>query len=300
MGQEQETIVVVGAGIAGLGTTMALHKRGQHVVLLDRDPPPPSEGPAAAFENWDRRGVAHLRQSHVFIGLLYGLIREEHPRLLEMLLEAGCRELRFEDGLPVELRPSYRKRPGDEEMTFLSSRRTTLELVMRRYVESLDGVEIRTGRRVREVLVDRSGAIPVLQGVKVTDVEGAEQTILGDVVVDACGRSTRFPQWLSEHGVVCQNDEEDAEIQYFTRHYRLLEGQEEPPRGRTPPNGDLTFLKFGVFPGDNGCFSITLALPTREAELRRAVKHGESFDRICSMLPGLAPWTDPQRAAPTS
>ena len=302
--RQEEKIVVVGAGIAGLGVALALERQGRRVLLIDRDEPPISDDPNETFLTWNRRGVLHLRQSHVFIGLLYRLIRDEHPKLLDMLIEAGCRELRFEDGLPIEIKDRYRYRRGDEEMTFLSSRRTTLELTMRRYAESFENIEIRTGTRATGVRIGVLDGTPHVEELIVTDqtVDGEtrEESIGCDIVIDACGRGTPFPAWLQDEHVDVQNDEEDAEILYFTRHYRLNEGCEEPPRGKAPPNGDLTFLKFGIFPGDNGCFSVTLALPARERTLRKGVMKPDGFDRICALLPGMAAWTEPERSTPTS
>ena len=70
----------------------------------------------------------------------------------------------------------------------------------------------------------------------------------------------------------------------------------EPPRGKSPLTGDLEYLKFGVFPGDNGCFSITLCVPEIEMELRKAIVDPATFDAVCAQLPGLAPWIDPATA----
>lgn len=219
---------------------------------------------------------------------------------MERLLRSGCRELRFADGLPPRLANRYRPEPGDEDMTFLSSRRTTLELLIRRYVEELDGVEIRTDVRVTGVRTEPAPAGPLR--VRCLRIEGptGPADIECDLLVDASGRRTPFPDWLSAAGAACHEDLEDAQILYFTRHYRLLPGQEEPERGDIPANGDLVYLKFGVFPGDNGCFSITLALPRHEMAVRKLVMKGAGFDRICAMLPGVRDWTDPARSEPTT
>src|SRR4051794_33487856 len=91
--------VVIGAGMAGLWTALALAPSGCEVVLLDRDQSPPEGGPDAAFLHWARRGVGHLRHSHAFLARLRLLLRDRHPVLLQALLDAGCRELRFEDVL---------------------------------------------------------------------------------------------------------------------------------------------------------------------------------------------------------
>lgn len=293
------TVTVVGAGIAGLGAAMALQRRGVSVRVLDRDPRPPSTDACSAFRDWRRPGVLHLRQSHVFLGILYRLLRDEYPDLLEQLLVSGCRELRFAEGLPPRLAARYRADPGDADMTFLSSRRTTLELFIRRYAEGLEGVEIQTDRRVLGLEMEETRLGPRIRALRV-EAEAGEQTLDCDLVVDASGRRTPFPEWLEAAGVEHREDQEDAEILYFTRHYRLLPGQDEPERGEIPANGDLVYLKFGVFPGDNGCFSITLALPRDEVEVRKQLMKEAGFDRICSMLPGVQPWTDPARSEPTT
>ena len=39
-----ERVLVIGAGMAGLWTALALRPTGREVVLLERDPPPPEGG----------------------------------------------------------------------------------------------------------------------------------------------------------------------------------------------------------------------------------------------------------------
>ena len=92
-----------------------------------------------------------------------------------------------------------------------------------------------------------------------------------DIVVDATGRNTMFPDWLRAEGCEVPEDESPCGILYFTRHYRLREGQDEPPRDGTPGGGDLGYIKFGVFPADNRHFSVTLATPEIETGLRTAI-----------------------------
>jgi flavin-dependent dehydrogenase len=121
-----------------------------------------------------------------------------------------------------------------------------------------------------------------------------------DIVVDATGRNTSFPDWLRAAGLSVTEEESPAGILYFTRHYRLKDGAEEPERDGTPGAGDLGYIKFGVFPADNRHFSITLAVPEIETELRMAVMKPDVFDAICDAIPGCARWTLRDRAEPAS
>lgn len=295
-----ENILIIGAGIAGLNAALALHAPGRNLTLIERDPPPPEASADAAFDVWERRGVGHLRHSHAFLARLYLLLREKYPALLQQLLNAGCRELRFEDGVPQTLRETYSPAPEDEDLTILTSRRTTLEFVMRRYVATLPGVRFMTDTRVKDLRHhrDTDGTLNVT-GVLV-ERDGQDGELTGDLVIDAAGKNALGLDWLKKAGVDIRAEGESAGILYFTRHYRLKPGQEEPPRGKLPGGADLGYVKYGIFPADNGCFSITLAVPEIEMELRRSIVRPDIFDTVCRALPALEPWIDPARADPTS
>src|SRR5436190_14634951 len=181
-----ERVLVIGAGMAGLWTALSLAPTGRHVVLLERDPPPPEGGPDQAFADWARRGVGHLRHSHAFLARLRLIIRDEHPELLAELLEAGCRDLPFEGGLTDIHKRSYAPAPLDRDLAILTSRRTTLELIMRRYVERQPNVTIRSESFVKALTVD-TAAVPRVTGVVVEDAVGTRE-LKADIVVDAAGR----------------------------------------------------------------------------------------------------------------
>jgi 2-polyprenyl-6-methoxyphenol hydroxylase and related FAD-dependent oxidoreductases len=288
-----ERVLIIGAGIAGLCTALALAPTGRDIVILERDPPPPGGDADEAFEAWSRRGVGHLRHSHAFLARLRTIIKTEHPELHADLLRAGCRELGFDRMLTDLHRQAYRPQPADSEFVVLTSRRTTLELVIRRYVERHGNVRIDSETFVRKLLTQRDPQGLKVLGVSVADREGARD-IIGDVVIDAGGRTSSGVEQLIEEGAPIREEAESAGILYFTRHYRLHPGIDEPPRTKAGGTGDLGFLKFGVFPADNGCFSITLCTPEPELELRKAIVRPEIFDDICRRLPGLAPWVAPE------
>jgi 2-polyprenyl-6-methoxyphenol hydroxylase-like FAD-dependent oxidoreductase len=294
-----ETVAVIGAGMGGLCTALALAPTGRRIIIIERDAAPPSADPDTVFHAWKHNGVGHLRQSHAFLARLRTFIKAEHPDLLKALLALGVRELPFDAMLTEAQRRTYVPAPEDADLTIVTSRRTTLELAMRGYVETLDNVSIRPGVLVRQLITRKAadGVIDVLGVSGARDGEPVE--IRADVVVDASGRNGDTIDQLRGEGAHIPEESESAGILYFTRHYRLRPGMDEPARSENPPaSGDLGFLKFGVFPGDNGCFSITIAIPEVELELRKAILNPDAFHAITLMLPGLAPWTNAARAEP--
>ena len=299
MSIKPEKVLVAGAGIAGLGVALALGDGNREVTILDRDPSPPDASPEEAFNTWERRGATQHRHSHVFLGRLTTLIRDRYPKLLDELLQAGARIFSFEDALPPTLKDSYTPEPGDDELTILFSRRTTLELVMRRHAAQLPGVTFVPDTGVRGLLTHRDGPSLIVDGLAVTRGDTIEE-MRADVTVDASGRNTAFPEWLRAEGLEVAEEESPAGILYFTRHYRLRDGVEEPERDGTPGAGDLGYIKYGVFAADNRHFSITLATPEIETQLRLAIVKPDIFDRLCAEIPGCARWTDPARAVPAS
>ncbi|MDP8976064.1 MAG: FAD-dependent oxidoreductase [Actinomycetota bacterium] len=286
-------VLVIGAGVAGLGSALALSQRGHRVTVVERDTTSVPESPDAAFQEWERRGAPQVRHSHAFLARLRNLLRDRAPDVLHRLLDAGASEVRFVDQPPVTLEDRER-RPGDEDLVALACRRTTFEWVLRRHTLAAGNVCLVEGS-VNRLISDGTarGGVPNIVGV---GWEGGGE-LHADLVIDASGVRSPLTKWLAAIGAApVAEKEKDTGIVYSSRFYRLLEGQELPVQ-EGPVLGDLDYLKYAVFVGDNRTFSITFGLHAGDGELRQLLRPGP-FTVAAESLPGLRPWIPPTRCEP--
>ena len=280
-------VLVVGGGVSGLSTALKLGRRGHQVKVVERDDTPMPQSADEAFE-WDRRGAPQVRHSHAFLARLVGLLKQHEPDVIQALYEAGAAELPFGADLPPTM-TGFEREEADDELTMLTCRRTTFEWVLRRVVLDEGRVEFRTGVGVNGlVTTEHESGIPRVTGVTLED----GSTIAADLVVVATGRRSALPEWLADLGVGPVNEfVEDTGIVYASRFYRLKAGHSYPPRNG-PIGGDLGYIKYGVFVGDNDTFSITLAAPTDDTELRTRLADPATFDAAARQLVATAPYFD--------
>src|SRR5947207_10365336 len=123
-------VVVIGAGVGGLGTALALSRQGHDVTVLERDRTPLPHDPEEAFA-WDRRGAPQVRHSHAMLARLRNLLRDRYPDVLDALYAAGATDWPLTDKLPDTMDDPSPK-PGDEDLVMLACRRTTFEWVLGR------------------------------------------------------------------------------------------------------------------------------------------------------------------------
>lgn len=280
-------IVVVGAGVAGLAAALELSGEGHNVTIVERDATPLPEDPHGAFE-WDRRGAPQVRHSHAFLARLRNLLRDNHPEVLAALYEAGATDMDFIAMLPEGM--DRTRQPGDEDLVALACRRTTFEWVLRRVVLARDHVSLVDGVAVDGFL----GADRTVTGVHLDD--GTQ--LSADLVVAAGGRRPDLPALLAPLGVELPEEVEDTGIIYTSRFFELHPGEEYPVQ-LGPIGGDLGYLKYGVFKGDNGTFSITFATATEDEELRKLLLRPDLFLKAAEHVPATAPYVD-GRARPTT
>jgi 2-polyprenyl-6-methoxyphenol hydroxylase-like FAD-dependent oxidoreductase len=185
--------------------------------------------------------------------------------------------------------------PGDEDLVAIACRRTTFEWVLRHTVLGEGSATMMHGTAVEGLQVAASGGqgTPTVTGLVLSD----GTTLDADLVVAAGGRRNDLPALLRARGVDLPETTEDTGIVYFSRFFHLREGAEMPAQNG-PIGGDLGYLKFGVFQGDNRTFSVTLAARTDDTELRRQLLDPDEFLRVAAHIPGTSAHVEVDRAEP--
>lgn len=272
-------IVVIGAGVGGLSAALSLSRRGHHVTLVERDATPPPDDAAGAFD-WDRRGAPQVRHSHAFLARLRNLLRDRYPDVLDALHEAGATEMDFIAMLPDGM--DRTPMDGDADLVALACRRTTFEWVLRRMVTESPDVTLLDGCVVAALIGEPATAdTPAsVRGVELDD----GRRIDAELVIGAGGRRFDVVGLTAPLGIRIVERTEDTGIIYFSRFFELNAAAEYPEQVG-PIGGDLGYLKYGVFLGDNRTFSITFAIQSDDDELRAKLLDPDTFLRCAGAVP---------------
>ncbi|HEY4020749.1 MAG TPA: FAD-dependent monooxygenase [Pseudonocardiaceae bacterium] len=186
----REHAVVIGAGMAGLLAAHVLSGHFHRVTIVDRDrlPAEPSY----------RKGVPQSRHTHLLLGLGLSSLEQLLPGLRQELLAAGA--------VPLEL-------PGDagwltpagwcerfpDGLPFVSASRDLIEWTVRGRVLAGPRVDLMTATEVTALLPSADGR--GVSGVRLSSRDdGTSSDLSADLVLDASGRGSRAPDWLTELG----------------------------------------------------------------------------------------------------
>ncbi|HZF91592.1 NAD(P)/FAD-dependent oxidoreductase [Streptomyces sp.] len=250
------TAVVIGASAAGLFAAAALAEFAD-VTVVERDILPACPEP--------RRGVPQSRHAHLVWSGGVKAFDELLPGVTDEIVARGAR-LAHIMGDMVSRAPNevwFRRFTATHHRNLVCSR------------PLLDaGLGARVLRDERITLLPRANALELIgdasrvTGVHVR-VENEERPLTADLVVDASGRGSRAPQWLTALGLPPVPEREvNAGVAYATRLYRapgatadtvfpLVNVQANP--AKAPGRGGI------VLPVENGRWIVTLS-GTRGAE----------------------------------
>jgi 2-polyprenyl-6-methoxyphenol hydroxylase-like FAD-dependent oxidoreductase len=278
-------VAVLGAGVAGLSSALALARDGHRVTLVERDELVLGD-PSAAL-SWRRQGIPHFLQPHAFIPRGRRELRQSFPDVYQALLNAGARDLDLRPKLPG------RTQPADEELAYLGVRRPLIEWALRRAVMAVPSVRTLSGARALGLAAE-PGDVPRIRGVATT-----AGTLEADLVVDAMGRRSPVPAWIAAlGGTPLPERSSECGIIYYCRYYRVRAGASLRDGPWVPgPRADLGYGAFSTFPGDNGTFAAVIAIPPGDQELK-ALRNAAAYDAAAATMPALHAWTNADTATP--
>jgi flavin-dependent dehydrogenase len=280
-------IIIVGAGVVGLGAAMLLAGDGHEITVLERDAAPAPDVAGDAWCDWERRGVNQFRQPHGFQPRFCQIVEAEIPHVARALESSGAFRRNFvRDLLPAQVTGGWRA--GDERFEWLTGRRPFVEAVLAAQAQSTPGIEIRRGVAVAGLVVGATdgSAVPHVVGVETASAG----KIMGDLVVDMGGRRSVLPSWLAAQGAEPTNEElEDCGFMYFGRHFRSRNGSIPPLMG--PPKIDWGTISSLSLPADNGTWCLGIITSAKDKALF-GLRRQDHWESVVRSLPLVAHFLD--------
>jgi 2-polyprenyl-6-methoxyphenol hydroxylase-like FAD-dependent oxidoreductase len=278
-------IVILGGSFAGLSASLLLARAGHEVLVLERDRLGPAPDVESAAASAFRQMAPQIVQPHIVMARCRELLLERLPDIYDELLAAGVAEAPLSTQMPASLADKA-ARPGDERLTMLKTRRSTIDWVLLRTVLGESGVTMRCGVRVMGLLAE-PGKPPHVTGVR-TD----QGNLAADLVVDATGRRSPIDRWLEEIGTQpTATWWAECGVAYFSRHYRLRPGVPLPGHPATRIVATLDEFTLLISGADNGTMLLAV-VPLAMDHRFRTLKHPEVFTAVLRTVPTYAEWLD--------
>lgn len=290
--------IVVGGGIAGLLASRVLADHFDQVILLERDRYPDSPEVRAGVPQAKHVHILLLRGKQILEGMFPGLSAE--------MVANGA--VVVETGKELAVLSYYGWRVQySGELTLLTFTLPLLEWCLRRRLAEIAPVRSIDGCRVTGLVAGEEGRSVTGVRCHFSHDTRTEQNLYGELVVDASGRFSRAPEWLSALGY--SRPEEtvvDPFLGYASRLYEAPDGSKMSDAFRP---GWKSLLLLGkppdhtrggaLLPVEGNRWHITLAgvgkdyPPTDEAgflEFARTLRSSVLYDAIRSARP-LSPVT---------
>jgi 2-polyprenyl-6-methoxyphenol hydroxylase-like FAD-dependent oxidoreductase len=202
--------IVIGGSMGGLLAARALSDFFEAVTVVERDAFPVSDVP--------RKGVPQGRHAHGLLARGRNVIEALFPGWTDEVVASGG--IRGDIAGDVNwIGHGVVLKSARSDLIGLLASRPLLEGHVRRRLLKLANVRANENCAVQGLVASDDNS--AIKGVRVRVGNGAEQTILADLVVDAFGRGSASPAWLESFGYARPEEEKiEIGIGYTTRVFR--------------------------------------------------------------------------------
>jgi 2-polyprenyl-6-methoxyphenol hydroxylase-like FAD-dependent oxidoreductase len=242
--------------MAGLCAARILSDFYDKVTVVDRD-----AYPEGAHE---RPGVPQSRHVHAL--LMRGRIELDNlfPGFERTMIERGALEINFGLDFATLRRDGWAPRRSTRIATLFASR-VLIEETARGLLRKIHNIELIERADATGFIVERDGAVCVT-GLDVVPRDGRPAfKLTGDLIVDASGRATKCPTWISALGLPLPDEQVvDSHTGYASRWYKGAEPGKRPAdwwwKGAwIDPTGDDKEFAGVLFPVEGNRLIVTLA-----------------------------------------
>ncbi len=203
--------LVMGASMGGLLAARALSDHFARVTILERDTLPTDESA--------RAGVPQARHVHALLARGYQTLETFFPGIGAALDVRGAINFRWGADMKYLSTGGWVKQFDTGIASKLLSR-SLLESEVRRRVLALPNVSAIERVDADDLCFDDSG-MRVTGAVIRARGTGTSETISADLVIDASGRRSKLPEWLTAHGYAAPDEQAVlSRMGYATRLYR--------------------------------------------------------------------------------
>ncbi|KAB2970937.1 pyridine nucleotide-disulfide oxidoreductase [Streptomyces sp. SS1-1] len=240
--------LVLGGGLAGMLAAAALTGTVDEVVVLERDTFPDTPEP--------RRGLPQGHHSHILMRGGVEAIDELLPGTVDELYAAGAKKRGLPSGALARGPEGWMERLDTDAYLLLCSR-DLLDHIVRRQVLGHDRIAVREATKV----LGLTGGATRVTGV-LTETPDGEERLDADLVVDATGRGSHAPAWLTALGLPeVREDVVDAGVTYVSRWFEAPPGTKDDFPGvmiqMTPGTGEPG-QGAGLLPMEEGRWILSL------------------------------------------
>ncbi len=204
--------IVIGGSIAGMLTARVLTNHFAAVTVIERDVLPTTPD--------FRKGAPQARHLHGLLARGQQIVEGYFPGIGAEMTAQGAvpTNMGSEFRLYINSRPVQ---PFPWDIPLNACSRALLEWAMGQRLRALEAVRFREGYDVKGLCTDADGIRATGVRIQARHNGAAEEVITGDLIVDASGRGSRLPVWLTALGFPAPAETVvDAQAGYATRIYR--------------------------------------------------------------------------------